>query len=247
MKKRGSNAFIFLADEILCSLQKSLGIFGPFSVKLVFGLVLGFASLALFANLSEDLLFNELVMFDKIATGIVRFYVSEEVTGVMTFITGLGSAVVLAVVGLLAMLYTGAAKKHLWDTVLIPVSLIGGILLNEGLKFLFHRQRPGLPHLVEVTGLSFPSGHAMMSFIFYGMLIYLVWVNVTHQLLRNAVSIICILFIIAVGISRIYLGVHYPSDVLAGFAAGSFWLTACILGLRGLRYQKAENPNTFIS
>lgn len=215
-------------------------IFGPFSFKLLLGLSFGLASLFLFAKLSEDLLFNELLLFDRIATYVVRFFSSDRLTVIMKAISDLGSPLAFTVIGLAAMTYTWFVRRHAWDTMLIPIVLVGGILLNEALKLLFHRQRPGLPHLVEASGLSFPSGHSMVSFSFYGLLAYLIWVNFSNRALKLVAVPIMTVLILAIGISRIYLGVHYPSDVLAGFAAGSFWLVACILGLRGVRYYKAE-------
>jgi len=216
-----------------------LFVFGPFSVKLVLGLALGLSSLFLFVKLSEDLIFDELAVFDRVVTGAVRFFSSDRLITIMKDVSQLGSPLILIVVGFVVMLYLALVKKHLWDTALVPITLVGGIILNEVLKFLFHRPRPALPHLVRVTGLSFPSGHAMMSFIFYGLLIYLLWVNFNSRAFNVVLTAIFTALIVGIGISRIYLGVHYPSDVLAGFAAGSFWLVACILGLRGIRYYKA--------
>ncbi|TLM99937.1 phosphatase PAP2 family protein, partial [bacterium] len=157
---------------------------------------------------------------------------------IMKVISDFGSPLTLLLTGLAVMAYTWFGRRHFWDTLLVPVVLAGSIFLNEALKLLFHRQRPGLPHLVEVTGLSFPSGHAMVSFSFYGLLIYLVWLNFSGRVIKLLITVILGFLILAIGISRIYLGVHYPSDVLAGFSAGSFWLVACILSLRGIRYHR---------
>jgi len=228
------------ARNLLSFIQKKLGVFGPFSLTLIFGLALGLGALFLFAKLSEDLLFDELILFDQIGTGVVRFLSSDRMTMGMKVASQLGSPRMLVILGMLMMLYTGIRRKHFWDTALIPIALVGGMILNETLKYGFHRQRPGLHRLVEVSGFSFPSGHSMLSFIFYGLMVYLVWVNISGKALRLAVSALLICVILAVGISRIYLGVHYPSDVLAGFSVGGFWLVACILGLRGIRYYKAD-------
>ncbi len=86
--------------------------------------------------------------------------------------------------------------------------------------------------MVEASGLSFPSGHTMVAASFYGLIIYLIWVNVDHKLYRNALVVLLTIFIILIGFSRIYLRVHYATDALAGFAAGFFWL---VLGLWVLR------------
>lgn len=221
-------------------LENRLGVFGPFSFRLILGLSFGLGSLFLFAKLSEDLMFNELLLFDHVVTNVVRFNISDKMTMIMRTVSDVGSPLTILVISLAVMAYTWFARRHVWDTVLVPVVLLGSIILNNALKFLFHRERPGLPHLVEVSGLSFPSGHAMVSFSFYGLLAYLAWVNMTGRVSKLMATVLLILLILTIGASRIYLGVHYPSDVLAGFAAGSFWLVACILGLRGIRYHKAD-------
>lgn len=217
----------------------NLRVFGPFSFRLLLGLAFGLASLFLFAKLSEDLLFNELLFFDRIVTNAVRVFSSDRLTMIMRAISEFGSPLLLLAAGTAAAVYTWFVRRRTWDTVLIPVVVAGSTILNEALKLLFQRERPGLTHLVKVSGLSFPSGHAMVSFSFYGLLIYLAWVNFSGVVSKITASVLLAVLILAIGISRIYLGVHYPSDVLAGFAAGSFWLVACILGLRGIRYHKA--------
>lgn len=234
------NSLLHILGDLLSFLENRLGIFGPFSLKLVLGLALGLASLFGFAKLSEDLLANELLVFDVTVTAYVKSFGSSRVTQIMKVLSDLGSPTALTLFGIGIVLYTWLVRRHIWDTVLVPIALLGGAILNTALKILFHRQRPGWPHLVEVTGLSFPSGHAMMSYIFYGLLIYLFWLNFSAKWLNRLFTVVFGLMALAIGISRIYLGVHYPSDVLAGFAAGSFWLMACILGLRGIRYYKAH-------
>lgn len=239
MGYRQNNAFLFIIGDLITFLEKRLGIFGRFSLELLAGLLLGLGSLFLFAKLTEDLLFNELLAFDSIGTLIIKSLSSEMVTSFMKFASDLGSTLFLALVGAGMMVYLGLFREHFWDTMLVPLALFGGGVLNTVLKHLFQRQRPTLPHLVEVTGFSFPSGHAMLSFIFYGLVAYLIWLNSYNRMFRKFTVLLMVLIILAVGVSRVYLGVHYPSDVLAGFAAGSFWLVACILGLRSIRHYKS--------
>jgi undecaprenyl-diphosphatase len=96
------------------------------------------------------------------------------------------------------------------------------------LKQFFNRPRPLTPLLEPVNGLSFPSGHALMSVTFYGLLIVLVWENTAARFKKWIVTILLLLLISLIGFSRVYLRLHYFSDVIAGFAAGMIWLTLSI-------------------
>lgn len=226
--------------RFLIAIESRLGIFWPYSLRLFFGLVFGVLSLALFAKITEDLLFNELQLFDQLVTNAIRFHPSEILTKGMIYISNMGSPLTLTIIGLFLVGYLLLVRKHIWDAIQIPIVLIGATVLNEALKVFFHRQRPSLIHLVQVSGLSYPSGHAMISFSFYGLLICLLWLNLRKPVLRFFLISLIGILILLIGISRIYLGVHYPSDVVAGFAAGSAWLVACILGLKGIRLYKAS-------
>src|SRR6185503_3049979 len=122
-----------------------------------------------------------------------------------------------------------ALRRAWFATGIWIVAIGGGELLNFLLKLLFERSRPVFTNPIIVEQFfSFPSGHAMMSMIGYGMLAYFVLLRVSNRWARLAVVLIAAIIIILIGFSRIYLGVHYFSDVLAGFAAGGLWLTACV-------------------
>ena len=111
--------------------------------------------------------------------------------------------------------------------------LISSSLLNTGLKNWIGRPRPlNELHLVEVNSLSYPSGHAMSAMAFYGFIIYLTYKYVENPAYRFILIPVTTLLILAIGASRIYLGVHYPSDVAAGLLAGLIWLIVCILIFR---------------
>lgn len=209
--------------------------FTSFSLPLALGWGLSALSLFLFIKLSEELLENELVQFDNTITSIVRLNMSEKLTGFMTYISLMGSAPILILLAILISIYLIRKNKHL-EVQQIGIVLTGSVVLNQLLKTLFQRQRPSLEHLVSVSGLSFPSGHAMVSYSFYGLIIYIVITNAKTRMRRNILIFLIGLLILFIGISRIYLGVHYPSDVLAGFAAGSFWLAACIFVLKKFRH-----------
>ncbi|PWW35192.1 MULTISPECIES: phosphatase PAP2 family protein [Paenibacillus] len=153
----------------------------------------------------------------------------------ISFITALGSFRLSAIAAI------GFSILFLWQR--RPRFLIYGYallssfammwILNTLLKEIFRRSRPELEHLLVVHGYSFPSGHAMISMGFYGML-FVIWAFERHQR-ESAVAlpVLCgIIFIFLVGLSRIMLGVHFPTDVFAGFAAGLAWIFCLIKGIQ---------------
>ncbi|WP_437622483.1 phosphatase PAP2 family protein [Sorangium sp. So ce1151] len=149
--------------------------------------------------------------------------------------TFLGSGAALTVVAIVV----AAALLRLRHRVLAIgwlIALAGGGLLNWALKALFARQRPTFADPLAVAhGWSFPSGHSMGTFITFGMLSYLGLLFVRTPRARLLLVAFALSWTVAMGFSRMYLGVHYLSDVLAGFAAGSVWLAACISGIEVAR------------
>lgn len=99
----------------------------------------------------------------------------------------------------------------------ILINLIIVTILNQGMKFILQRPRPTEYRIIEETGYSFPSGHSMVSMAFYGLLIYLIYKHIENKYLKWLLISILSLLIVLIGFSRIYLGVHYVSDVIAGF------------------------------
>lgn len=207
--------------------------------NLTWGIIAGSLLLALFAKLAGDLMAQELGAFDTLVGGFVRSPAGGELDHLAVFITQMGSAAFE--IGLLLVVggYFLFHLNHVAETVMLSVSLAGGWLLNVLLKEIFQRSRPDIVHLVQAGGYSFPSGHAMIATAFYGMLGYLLWVNLRRKS-KPAWFVILLTFVlvIAIGTSRVYLGVHYPSDIIAGFAAGGVWLLACVLALNAVRRQE---------
>ncbi len=213
---------------------------GTFGRDLIGGSALGLVFMLLFAKLSAELLENELKRFDQIIVGFVGLLNSPLTTRIMKAITIMGSPAMMIFLALLVWFYLHRVKKHFWDANMVIVSLTGSWIMNEILKWLFQRQRPDIAHLVKATGYSFPSGHAMVSFAFYGMLAYLMRINIGTRKQRSFFVCLFLFLVFAIGFSRIYLGVHFPSDVLAGYAAGGFWFVGCVLGLQAIRYHKSD-------
>lgn len=116
------------------------------------------------------------------------------------------------------------------EPLVLGICLFGIRFENQWFKSLFERDRPMFDRVIEINGYSFPSGHAMISIAFFGFLAYLLVQN--YSLMRSFKKIIywlTAIFVVLVGFSRVYLGVHYPTDVLGGFAAGGTWLLICVL------------------
>lgn len=207
--------------------------------NLTWGIIAGSLLLALFAKLAKDLIGQELGAFDTLVGGFIRSNASDGLTHLAVFATQMGSAAFE--IGLLLVIggYFLYHLNQVWETVMLAVSLAGGWFLNTVLKEVFHRSRPDIEHLVSVGGYSFPSGHAMIATAFYGMLGYLIWINL-RQRAKPSWYVIVLTFVLvaAIGTSRVYLGVHFPSDVIAGFAAGGVWLLACVLAIRVVRRHK---------
>ena len=167
-----------------------------------------------FFSLAEDVFNKEIMNGDIVGYKLVStFLISDFATPIAKFITNFGGAIILIVLALMLFIYIKNKK--------IGVSIISNLaiitLLNQLLKRIVHRPRPTEFRIVEESGYSFPSGHSMVSMAFYGYLIYLIYKYVKNKYLKWISIILLSILICSIGISRIYLGVHYTSDVLGGF------------------------------
>lgn len=121
----------------------------------------------------------------------------------------------------------------------VSVIGLGGYAVNYFMKWIFQRSRPADPLTEPLSNYGFPSGHAMSGFIFYGLLAYLVWKTHWPRGYKIAVAAALLLFSGLIGFSRVYLRLHYASDVVAGFCIGFAWLSLCILVLERLKKKTA--------
>ena len=158
-------------------------------------------------------------------------------------VTALGARVVVWMVVLIASVFLWSSRHH-YSAALLWVSMIGAGFVNAALKVSFNRPRPDVfPWRTQHVGLaSFPSGHAMTSIVVYGTLAFLIARLAPTRLLRRLTWTLAILVILLIGWSRLYLGVHYPSDVLAGFVMGAAWAVICGLGIEAVRYFRSRRP-----
>lgn len=184
-----------------------------------------FICLVGFLALTEDVFNKEIMQGDIIGYKIIStFLISDFVTPIAKFITNFGGAIFLSI-ATIALLLLIKNKK-------IGLSIFSNIviitILNQLLKKILRRPRPTEFRIVEETGYSFPSGHSMVSMAFYGYLIYLIYRYIKNKYIKWSLIVLLSILICLIGISRIYLGVHYTSDVLGGFLLSISYLVVYI-------------------
>lgn len=184
-----------------------------FIVKNLKWIVLFICLIGFFA-LAEDVFNKEIMNGDIVGYKLVStFLISDFATPIAKFITNFGGAIIL--IGLAFMLFIFIKNKKIGVSIISNLAII--TVLNQLLKRIVQRPRPTEFRIVEESGYSFPSGHSMVSMAFYGYLIYLIYKHVKNKYLKWISIILLSILICFIGISRIYLGVHYTSDVLGGF------------------------------
>lgn len=184
-----------------------------FIVKNLKWIILFICLIGFFA-LAEDVFNKEIMNGDIVGYKLVStFLISDFATPIAKFITNFGGAIILII--LAPMLFIFIKNKKIGISVILNLVII--TVLNQLLKRIVQRPRPTEFRIVEESGYSFPSGHSMVSMAFYGYSIYLIYKYVKNKYLKWISIILLSILICFIGISRIYLGVHYTSDVLGGF------------------------------
>jgi undecaprenyl-diphosphatase len=210
---------------------RSLRELAPFAV-----LALCAAMLAIFGKIADEVIDGQTRGFDEAILRALRNpHDPADPLGpawlehVIRDITSLGSFTLVAFVTLIVAGYLLIDGKRA-AALFVLVAIAGGVVLSEGLKHLFARPRPELvAHLVEVQTASFPSGHAMLSAVTFLTLGALLARVQSRNRLKAYVVSVAILLTLLIGASRVYLGVHWPTDVLAGWCAGAAWAMSCWL------------------
>jgi undecaprenyl-diphosphatase len=190
---------------------------------------LGAAVLALFlfAWLGNEMVEGDTRHFDQIVREWVHGYASPGMTRVMNAISLLGYNVLI--VELLVALAVFAKLRWRRAALWLTVAMTGSLVLDLTLKYIYHRTRPTAYFGMAPHSYSFPSGHALCSFCFYGVLAGLLSARTRPLVWRLLIWFAAVALVIAIGLSRIYLGVHYPSDVIAGYLAATMWVATIIV------------------
>lgn len=205
-------------------------------------LTLGFAAslgaLGIFAALAEDVVEQDsLTRFDGQLATWLHSIAQPGIITLSNVFSWIGAEFMMAGLGLLVAVWL--FWRRAW--VLLGgwvAAFAGAALITLGLKQLFQRPRPTWTTVFATeSSWGFPSGHALGSVVAYGMLVYIILVLATRPWVRRSIPVVLGLLVLAIGLSRLFLGVHYLSDVLAGYAAGAVWLGTCITACEVLRHR----------
>ena len=162
--------------------------------------------------------------FDEKVFEIIKPYINETNTAIMLVVTFLGSQNFLLPANLLLIGYYLFWKVNRATAFKITTISLTSVVVMFTIKFLLQRQRPLVPLIAKVHGYSFPSGHTFSSVTFYGIIGYLIYKNIKAPALKWILIVLTYIFIFMIGFSRVYLRLHYASDVIAGFCLGLIWL-----------------------
>jgi undecaprenyl-diphosphatase len=194
-----------------------------------------------FGAIAEDVVNGDAItLLDVRLAHWFRAHATTGFTDAMLFITHWNSILGSSIMGALLAFWFWRRKAHYW-LVVVLVAVPGGMLLNVALKHVFHRARPSLEDpLLTLTTYSFPSGHTAAATVFYGLIACFLLGRVKAWPARAAIVTACCLMVALVALSRMYLGAHYLSDVLAAAAEGAAWLATCITAVSALQRRRVN-------
>ncbi|MGH7469003.1 MAG: phosphatase PAP2 family protein, partial [Longimicrobiales bacterium] len=196
------------------------GFFGAVAAFVTVSVVVGTLASIVFALFAGFVMQGSTQSIDERVLRWIQLHRTPGRNAFMLELTTLGSGMVLIMLVLVASVFLWLTRHH-WSVYILLMGVLGGQLVNRLLKGIFERPRPSIVDWVtDVHSKSFPSGHAMTALIAYGSVAYLVARLEPTARLRRTTWALAILFIVAIGVSRMYLGVHYPSDIIAGYVAG---------------------------
>jgi len=202
-------------------------------------LLVATTALFVFGWLAEEMLEGDTRQFDAFVRTAVHQFSTPAFTRVMQVFSFLGSVAAVTTMSLVAVCVS-LYFRHTRTAALLVVTMLGVAVLDVTLKHAFHRPRPAPFFGAAPNSYSFPSGHALCSFCFYGMLAAILAPLARGRVAKFGIWMAAVVLIGMIGISRIYLGVHYPSDVFAGYCAAIVWVGAVGFLDRSLRAGEKE-------
>lgn len=209
-----------------------------YSIRLLAAFIVCVGLGILFGYLASIISDRSIDRFDTSIISVIQGLETPWLTKTMQFITmfGWGLPVIILSIGVIVHLIFILNYRR--QAYLFFIVVAATPLLNIVLKSYFQRERPMIHRIMEANGYSFPSGHSMIAFSFYSILAYILWKNVHSRKGKRMLILSSGFMILAIGISRIYLGVHYPSDVLGGFLVSAIWVISALVVFRWLERQR---------
>jgi membrane-associated phospholipid phosphatase len=182
--------------------------------------------LSVLAWLCTEVWEQEAFSLDRSLLLWIHQFANPQLDSVMLFVTALGDPGMVITVFISTIVWLGMKRRYA-DGIRFSIACGGGLLINQVMKLFFAKPRPELwARLISEHSFSFPSGHAVGSMVVYGFIAYILAKDV--PVYRRYIYAIASILIIAIGSSRLYLGVHYPTDIIAGYGVGILWLTTCL-------------------
>ena len=200
----------------------------PYIITSIIALIVFVGGTKIFIELTESLKTKLLAKYDQAIIDTVVSWRDPALTKYFILVTDIGDSIGYLIVFSLCTLSFYLIFKNWKYVAQIALVMVLALSSNLLLKKFINRARPDAEYLVQVETLSYPSGHAMMSMAFYGFLIYLIYNFKINKLLKTGIICFLVLLIGSIGLSRIYLGVHFPSDVAGGYLAGLIWVVFCV-------------------
>jgi undecaprenyl-diphosphatase len=193
------------------------------TLRLILAVILFLATLTLFVGIADQIVLEHKNNFDQAVSGYIQSFTSAGMTKTMSVVTFFGSANFLFPAYLVLIAFYIIRKK---SRIALDITMVGlsSTFILFLFKDIFRRHRPLDPLVSNVTGFSFPSGHSFSSFTFFGLLIYIAWHSDIKRKWKIIISALLVLFAATIAFSRVYLRVHFPSDVVAGFCLSVAWL-----------------------
>ena len=211
------------------------------SLEMAIVVTLFVCALVVFVFVTRRVFVLKQTSFDTRVFHFLESHVNEKNNDIVKFFTFLGSHEFLIPANLVLIIYFLLIRRHKWYSIKVPAIALSSLGLMFALKHLFNRPCPEIPLLYEAKGLSFPSGHALMSVTFYGLLIYIVFKTYREKDWKWIVISLLLLLILIIGFTRIYLRVHYTTDVIAGYCIGFLWLVFAVSMLNRMeKYSKKK-------
>jgi undecaprenyl-diphosphatase len=213
-----------------------------FDAAILASLAVAVLALFLFAWLGSEVIQGDTRHFDQVVREWAHHFASPGMTRAMNAVSLLGYNILIVELVIAFALFAWLRWKR--AAVWLAVAMTGSLALDLSLKYAYHRARPTAFFGVAPQSYSFPSGHALCSLCFYGVMAGLVSARTKSLAWRLAIWTAAAVLVIAIGFSRIYLGVHYPSDVLAGYLAATVWVGAVIVLDHVLKVRRSSRKKT---